>query len=194
MESDLELVQRFKKGEKEIFEKLVRRYQHKVYNTTYRMLGNREDAGDLAQETFIRVYQNLDRFKEKANFATWLFRITTNLCRDQLRKRKREPVTSSLTNSSNGEQEILIPDNQYSPEKVSIEQERKREIQNQLGKLPFEQREILILRDIQGFSYHQIAEILKISPGTVKSRLSRARRSLRDKLQGIMKGGITDGS
>lgn len=194
MESDLELVQRFKKGEKEIFEKLVRRYQHKVYNTTYRMLGNREDAGDLAQETFIRVYQNLDRFKEKANFSTWLFRITTNLCRDQLRKRKREPATSSLTNSGDGEQEILIPDNQYSPEKVSIEQERKREIQNQLGKLPLEQREILILRDIQDFSYHQIAEILKISPGTVKSRLSRARRSLRDKLQGIVKGGITDES
>src|SRR5690554_7915446 len=89
--SDSQLIYQFNYGDKEAFSQLIERYQHKEYNTTFRMLGNHEDALDLAQESFIRVYKNLSNFKDNSAFSTWLFWITTNLCHDELRRRKRNP-------------------------------------------------------------------------------------------------------
>src|SRR5690554_3014319 len=90
--SDSELIHQINNGNEKAFTELIERYQNKVYNTAYRILGNHEDALDLAQESFIRIYKNLNKFQGKSSFSTWLFRITTNLCRDELRKRKRKLV------------------------------------------------------------------------------------------------------
>ncbi|MFW6022320.1 MAG: RNA polymerase sigma factor [Halanaerobiaceae bacterium] len=188
--SDNELINKFNNGDKDAFEELVNRYQHKVYNTTYRMLGNHEDAMDMAQETFLRVYKSLKKFKKNSSFSTWLFTITGNICRDKLRKRQREIKTYSLADDENSTK--IIPennDNKNIPEKVSISQEISEEIQEKVDLLPYEQKIVFVLREFEDFSYKEIADILDISIGTVKSRLSRARRSLRQDLYGIIQNG-----
>ncbi|MEJ6951112.1 RNA polymerase sigma factor [Natronospora cellulosivora (SeqCode)] len=183
--SDIELVKKFKQGDDHAFEILVEKYQHKVYNTTFRILGNHQDALDIAQESFIRVYKNLNKFKGNSSFSTWLFRISTNLCRDELRKRQR------------GFTECDIEENDYeikeknNPENISLKKEFNDELQEQISTLPLEQKTVLVLREFQGLSYKEIANILNISMGTVKSRLSRARQTLRDSLNDIInEGGI----
>ena len=189
--TDIELVNRFKKGEDEIFAELVKRYQKKVYNTTYRMLGNKEDASDLAQESFLKVYKNLHRFQGRSSFSTWLFKITANLCRDELRKRQRDLDTSSLSKTlelNEGEVEPQIADDTFNPEKISLNQEMRFKIQEVINRLPLKQKEVIVLREIQGFTYEKIAEILDIALGTVKSRISRARRKMKDSLHQIVKG------
>ncbi len=188
--SDRKLIEMFNKGNDEvrggIFEEIVKRYQKKVYNTTYRMMGNPEDANDLAQEVFIRVYQNLHRFQWKASFSTWLFTITSNICRDELRKRQRRLKTQSLSDPiklKDGEVEREIADDSMTPEKISDHRELRNEIQEVINQLPPEQKEVIVLREFQGFSYEEIAEVSGIAVGTVKSRISRARRSIRKNLK-----------
>lgn len=186
--SDLKLIEDFQKGDEEVFEELVRRYQKKVYNSTYRMMGNHEDAWDLAQESFLRVYRNLRRFQGKASFSTWLFTITTNICRDELRKRQRRVKTQSLSQAiqtEDGEIERELVDVSMIPEEISLNRELQAEIQEVIDKLPVEQREAIILRELQGFNYGEIAEITGVAVGTVKSRISRGRRSLRNLLNNL---------
>lgn len=187
--SDLELIEDFKKGDEGVFEELVRRYQKKVYNSTYRMMGNHEDAWDLAQESFLRVYRNLSRFQGKASFSTWLFTITTNICRDELRKRQRRVKTQSLSEpiqTKDGELERELVDVSMIPEEISLNRELQDEIQEVIGKLPPEQKEAIILREFDGFNYDEIAEITGVAIGTVKSRISRARRNLRSELNKLV--------
>lgn len=176
--SDMNLIKKFKAGDESAFEELVKRYQKKVYNTTYRMMGNREDANDLAQEAFLRVYRKLDRFKGNSSFSTWLFTVTTNLCRDEMRKRQRRLQTTSLS-----EKERNIPDEMMSPEDLSLQRELRDKLQQVIDKLPNKHREVIILREFQGLSYDEIAEVTGVSMGTVKSRLSRARRSIKQELK-----------
>jgi len=178
----MELIKSFKNGKIEAFEKLLKRYQKKVYNTTYRMTGNSDEASDLAQETFLRVYKKIYTFKEKASFSTWLFRITTNLCRDHLRRKKREPGQISLeeTGILNKNMEDSPKNN---PEQSILRAEINSNIQTVIKNLPQLYREVIILREFQDFSYEEIASILNISTGTVKSRLSRAREKLRHNIK-----------
>lgn len=187
--TDWDLIQLFQNGKEEVFEEIVYRYQKKVYNTTYRMMGNHEDANDLAQEAFLRVYRNLKRFQGKASFSTWLFTITSNICRDELRKRQRRLKTHSLSDPiqvKDGEIERDIPDNSMTPEEHSINQELRDQIQTVLDDLPSEQKEVIVLRELQGFSYEEISEITDVAIGTVKSRISRARRNMRTELNKLV--------
>lgn len=186
--SDKELIKRFRNNDESAFEELVLRYQKKVYNTVLRMLSNLDDASDITQEIFIKVYQNLEKFKGQSSFSTWLFSIAGNHCRDELRKRQKELKHSSLDSIAEKRKETeRVSDNNsnYQPEESSIQNEQFRDIEIALSKLSIEYRESLVLRDIQGFTYDEISKILDLPAGTVKSRLSRARRKLRDELSKI---------
>lgn len=182
--SDDILVKRVKDGDMEAFELLVRRYENKVYTMAYRFLGSHADASDLAQETFLRLYRSLPGFRGESSFITWLYSVTANACRDEIRRKQRNPVVSweneviegggqtfSLTLGRN-----RIP----TPEEAAEQNELNESVQRCLNELPEEQRLILVMREIQGLSYEEIAGALKCSLGTVKSRLSRARRTFRD--------------
>ena len=185
MLDDQALVTRCQHGDVGAFEELVRRYEKRVYNLAYRMSGNPDDACELAQEAFLKVFNALDSFKGQSSFSTWLYRIAANACLDQLRSRGRHPVTSLddpiVTNKGEtiGKQ---ILDNAPRPDEVVERRELQAAVQGAIASLPEDYRIILVLRDLQDLSYQQIAEYLDLSLGTVKSRLNRARLALKDKL------------
>jgi len=167
-------------GDIEAFELLVVKNQRKIYNLCYRMTGNAEDANDLSQDAFLKAYQNLANFKGESSVSLWLYRLASNTCIDFLRREKRR-VKSSLTvvDESGETVELELPDERFTPER---ELERRlviEDIEQGLLTLSEEHRQILILREINALSYDEIGEILHISAGTVKSRISRARVILR---------------
>lgn len=176
-----ELIERIKQGDNGAFEVLVNQYSARVSNTIYHILGISSDVDDLAQEVFIKVYKHLDNFNQKSKFSTWLYRITVNTVYDYLRK-KRHRRTISL--------EELEPEEPGRftalPEAVTGQAEQN-ELQKLLHKLiqelPVKYRTVVILKDIEGLAYNEIAGIMKCSLGTVESRLYRARMALRDKLK-----------
>ncbi len=165
-------------GDREAFNQLVIAYQGLAYNVAYRMLGDADAAADATQEAFISAYRGLSRFRG-GSFKAWLLRIVTNACYDRLRKRKRHPTFSldAATNSDEGEWSKADDE---SPDDYLERQELGAIIQRGLETLPPDQRAVVVLSDIQGMRYNEIAETLGISLGTVKSRLSRGRRKLRD--------------
>ncbi len=176
------LVERAKRGDVEAFERLISQYEKAVYNRSYRLTGNHEDAGDVAQEAFIRVYNSLSEFRGDSSFTTWLFRIVQNACLDELRKRSRQRVTSL-------DETVLVDDGELArqfaaetdgPEQVLERVETQRAVQEAISALDEEYRVVVVMRDIQGYSYNEIADALGINLGTVKSRLSRARNSLKE--------------
>ncbi len=187
--SDSELINQFNNGSEQAFAELIERYQHRVYNTTFRMLGNHEDALDMAQESFIRVYKNLGKFKGDSTFSTWLFAITANICRDELRKRERKFEVHSYSDDKNKKKTLENVKEVNNPEKISITKELSTFIQEKIEKLPPEQKTVFVLREFEGLSYREIVDVLHISMGTVKSRLSRARRTLREDLNKIIENG-----
>lgn len=184
MYSDEELVTRSKNGDLQAFEELVCRYERKVYTVAYRMMGNYDDANDLAQEAFLRAFQSISKFRGDASFLTWLYRIVTNLCRDELRKRYRISVESLDQEVCLGEIEIKkqIPSLSPGPDEIYENNELQQELQELLTTLSPEFRLTVVLRDIQGFTYQEIAEQMECSLGTVKSRINRARNFLKGKL------------
>lgn len=186
MPSEEQLLKRSLSGETEAFEELVIKYQNKVYALAFRYMGNEEDAYDMAQEAFLKAYRSLATFKGDSSFSTWLYRVTTNVCLDELRRRKRRILALSLDeplNTRGGEEvEKELIDPTPIADTVYEQKELSQYIQNTLNKLKPEYKAILVLRDIMDFSYAEIADILKCSVGTVKSRLSRARMVFRDKL------------
>ena len=143
------------------------------------MCGNVQDAEDLAQEAFLKAYRSLGAFRGESKFSVWLYRIVSNVCLDHLRREGRRPTVSLHTEDEDGEEsEREIPDQRLSPERL-LEQKLTREaVQKGLRELPEEQRQILLLREIRGLSYEEIGEILSLEPGTVKSRIFRARKRL----------------
>jgi len=173
-------------GDTRAFEELAERYQHKIYNLAYRYMGNEEDANDLAQEALIKAYRSLSTFKGDSSLGTWLYRITTNVCLDELRKRKRtlhmvsldEPVATT----DGDEIERDIPDPSPTPDILYQYRETEVYLQSLINNLKAEHKTVIILRDIMDLTYEEIAEILQCSVGTVKSRLSRAREILRKKV------------
>jgi len=188
---DAILIRAFQGGDKAAFDELVLKHQHKLFNLCYRFLGDYQEANDSAQETFIKVYRSLKRFRFESAFSTWLYRIGVNTCKNKLRsaaytqKKKMVPLDNpvSLDHSSPA---MGIQDETHSPAMELEKKERMRVIQEAINALPPEQKEVVTLRDIEGFSYEEIVEITGFNPGTVKSRLARARLDLRKKLRSVI--------
>ena len=180
---DKQIIEQVLAGDNNAFGALVERYQNRVYNLALRMCGNRDDAFDLSQEAFFRAWRSLEGFQFESAFSTWLFRLTANVCLDWLRARKRRP-TVSLTTVDDEEEtvELELPDPAKGPEALLLAAEDRAALARAMNQLPVEYRQILTMRAINDLSYTEIAEILQIKEGTVKSRLSRARLALRNKL------------
>ena len=179
--SEEQLIRRAQQGDNGAFEELLLLHQKKVYNLCLRMSANPDDALDLSQEAFLRAWRSLGQYQFEANFSTWLFRLTSNICIDFLRRKKRRQETSlteSYDDSDEGA-ELSVPDAQPGPEQQAITNETKIELARAMEQLSPEHREILQLRVIEDLQYEQIADILGVRVGTVKSRLARARLALR---------------
>ena len=179
--SEEQLIRRAQQGDNGAFEELLLLHQKKVYNLCLRMSANADDALDLSQEAFIRAWRSLGQYQFEASFSTWLFRLTSNICIDFLRRKKRRQETSlteSYEDSDEGA-ELSVPDTQPSPEQQAMTNETRIELARAMEQLSPEHREILQLRVIEDLPYEQIADILGVRVGTVKSRLARARLSLR---------------
>ncbi len=178
-EQELQLIRRVQAGETEAFEDLVRSHEKTVYNLALRMTGDPQDAEDMAQEAFLKAYRSLGEFRGESKFSVWLYRIVSNVCLDHLRRQSRRPTVSLTAEDEEGEQtQWDVPDESLSPERL-LEQKLMREaVQKGLNALPEEQRQILLLREIRGLSYEEIGRILDLEPGTVKSRIFRARKRL----------------
>ena len=178
--TDRELVEKAKKGDQGAFEQLVLYNQNRVYSLALRLLGDREEAADLAQEAFVKAWQGLSSFQGESSFSTWVYRLTTNVCIDHLRKKKRreavEPAVS-LDDEDSGWAEPA--DWEGDPQKQLERSERGKALARALERLPEWQRRALVLRELSGLSYQEIGEALDIDLGTVKSRIARARLNLR---------------
>lgn len=175
-----ELVRRSQEKDEEAFGALVNIYKRKVFHLAYSMTHDEHTADDLAQEVFIKVYFALKNFKGQSEFGTWLYRIAVNHCRDYLRKKSRTKILSFediKDPSSSLDNDVLLE------EKEREQEERRTAVFANIQKLPEKYRVILTLRDIQGFSYEEIGSILGLSAGTVDSRLHRARKMLRKKME-----------
>lgn len=181
--TDNELIRQVLAGQTNAFSELVERYQTKVYNLALRLCGSEDDAFDLAQEAFLRAWQSLGSFHFDAAFSSWLYRLTSNICIDWLRKKKRSKVISLTFEDDDGEQaQLELPDPSPTPEQSLLKKEEHALLREAMNALPVEARQILTLRAIDGLSYEQIAEVMGLQEGTVKSRLSRARTQLRNKM------------
>ena len=176
-------IQRAARGDHAAFEWLVEQYQTPVYRLCLRMTNNAEDAADLTQESFLKAWKNLESFHFESAFSTWLYRLTTNTCLDFLRQSKRRPTVSMVTEDAEGEEQVLdVADPAPSPEEQVLTALDREQLGATMARLPEEQRQLLILRAINGLSYAEISEVLQVPEGTVKSRLARARENLRKKL------------
>ena len=171
------LLARARRGEVAAFEELVRLYEKRVYAVALRSAGSPEDAADIVQEVFLRAWRSIESFRGDSGFSTWLFRITMNLCVDFARNKHAQPQTQPLVGEDDAERPI--PDTAPTPEEHLENSELGRELAAALDEVSGEHRQIVLLRDVSGLSYTEIAEVLEISEGTVKSRLSRARLALR---------------
>ena len=177
---DKELVERAKKGDQDAFEQLVLDNQNRVYSLALRLVNDREEAEDLAQEAFVKAWQGLRSFQGESSFATWVYRLTTNLCIDWLRKqRRREGVAPSVSLDDEESGWAEPADRDSDPHLLLEKSERGRALARGLDKLPDWQRRALVLRELSGLSYQEIGEALEVDLGTVKSRIARARQSLR---------------
>lgn len=175
------LIAAAKRGDTHSFNQLVSNYQDIVYNVAYRILGDAEAAADASQDAFLSAYTAVARFKG-GSFKAWLLRIVTNACYDQLRLKQRHPTSSLEAVYTEVDPSPNFVSSQETPEQHAVRHELGQTIQRGLDTLAPDQRVTLVLSDIQGFSYKEIAQVTGISIGTVKSRLSRARASLRDYL------------
>lgn len=178
--TDRELVERAKKGDQGVFEQLVLDNQNRVYSLALRLVNDREEAADLSQEAFVRAWQGLQSFQGESSFATWIYRLTTNLCIDWLRRQKRREGVEPAVSLDDEESGWAEPADRDSDPHLLLERsERGKALARGLEKLPDWQRQALVLRELSGLSYQEIAGELDIDLGTVKSRIARARLNLR---------------
>ncbi|MBQ2879248.1 MAG: sigma-70 family RNA polymerase sigma factor [Anaerotignum sp.] len=179
-----DLIRRAKQGDMLAFEELILQHEKIVYNLALRMMNHSEDAQDISQEVFLKAYRSLSNFDERSAFSTWLYRITHNTCIDEMRKRKGK-LTYSLEEeleSEDGSMQRQVADAGDTPEESLMRKEQKSEILQALDTLSEEHKAAIILRDVKGMAYEEIAEILELSLGTVKSRISRARNQLKTEI------------
>lgn len=188
--SDHALLAATRAGDETAFAEIVRRYRNQITNYIYRMTNDYDGAVDLAQETFVRVYGAMQRYRTDYAFSTYIYRIATNLAISELRKRKRRRLVSLTAlfgeRAETGTCEFDPPDVQPLQDITLIERERRTAIASAIATLPEKYRAPLVLRDVEGKSYQEIACILEMSEGTIKSRISRARSFLRDKLRAYL--------
>jgi len=182
---DAVFVRRLQAGEDAAYDELVRTYNSSIYHVAYRMLGNSADASDAVQDTFLKVFRNVETFRGDSSLKTWIFRIGLSEILNRLRwwKRRHRLSTVSMDDDHNGKGRTLcIADVAPSPHQSLESKEQEVAIQQALSRLSADHRSIVVLRDIEGFSYTEIAEVLGISVGTVKSRLARARTDMKKSL------------
>ncbi|MBN1472973.1 MAG: sigma-70 family RNA polymerase sigma factor [Syntrophaceae bacterium] len=183
-DEDGEYVRACQNGDTDAFKVLVERHQKKMLNIAYRMLGDYDDACDVTQEAFVAAYKSIKKFKAEAKFSTWLYRIVINYTKNRLKQQKsRRSHENIIDEAGEGKTDCATCLNSTAheqPDARMMQKEREAKVQMCIEKLDNEYKEVLVLRDIQGFSYEEICAILKIPDGTVKSRLSRARGALKD--------------
>ena len=188
---DALLIKAFQKGDKKAFDELVIRHKDRIFSLCYRFLGDYEEANDSAQEAFLKAYGSLNSFRLESAFSTWLYRIAVNICKNKLGSSayKARHKTVSLDNPGIPSEDRLpmeIPDGAPSPLARMEEREKMALLQGALDTLPAEFKMAVTLRDVEGLSYEDIAEITGLNLGTVKSRIARARTDLRNKLRGVL--------
>jgi RNA polymerase sigma-70 factor (ECF subfamily) len=188
--SDHALLEATRVGDEDAFALLVSRYRNQITSYIYRMTSDYDGAVDLAQETFVRVYRAADRYQTSYAFSTYIYRIATNLAISELRKRKRRKLVSLTgffqTKDGREPQEFNPPDEKPLPDTELVDSERRIAVQRAISTLPEKYRAPLILRDVEGKTYDEISRILQTSEGTVKSRISRARGFLREKMRAYL--------
>ena len=178
-EEEMRIIAKVLDGDTNAFEALVEDQKKVVFNLALRMLGNEEDAYDISQDAFLKAYTNLASFRGDCKFSSWLYKLTTNLCLDFIRKRNRHKVVPLVFEDDNGDSEYMeIPDDTYSPEVCTEQKQLRESVRAGLSKLAPQQREILVLREIGGLRYDEIGRQLNLEEGTVKSRIFRARKKL----------------
>ena len=187
---DSDFVERLKSGDAEAFDTLITRYSGDIYSLLYRMTGDPDEAGDLTQETFLSALKAIRSFRGEAELKTWLFRIAVNHSRNRFRwwkRRKRSETISLEKEIGTGSLTVAdtIADDSESPEETVLRHERRRQLMGALNGLPEMFREAVVLCDIEGLGYEEIARVLNINVGTVKSRLARGREQLRKRLSGF---------
>ncbi len=192
--ADFGLILRCQANDAAAFNEIVARSKNKVYNFVNGMVHGAADAEDLTQEIFVRAYLNINSFQGRASLNTWLFRIATNICIDYNRKHSRlKGLTTSLTRDDASEEsdgELQIADDRFDPERLTLNQELGVQLKRAMDDLPEKHRAVVLLHDIQGLAYEEIAGIVDCPVGTVKSRLFNARLSLRETLGPYIDGSL----
>jgi len=182
--SDADCVRRIQRGEKDAFEILVRRHEKTIFNLVYRMLGDYDDAAEVSQEAFLSAYRAIGRFRGDANFSTWLYRIALNHATT-----RRRSLNSRHHRTTQLEETELLHDGQPGPAESLEKKEMRQRVQLALNQLEPEDATVILLRDMQDIPYDEVARILKVPIGTVKSRLHRARQALKSLLAGYFYAG-----
>jgi len=178
--SEETIIKEAQNGNDASFEKLMKLYQDRAYAIAYGIMGNSHDAYDMVQDSFIKIYKNINKFNFKSKFNTWIYRIVKNTCIDELRKQKRKKTVSlnGIFNHNDEEVAFQYKDQSKSIEEIIEEKEVSKILKQEIEKLSYEQRSVLILYDIKGYDYKEISKIMEVNLGTVKSRLFRARNNL----------------
>jgi RNA polymerase sigma-70 factor (ECF subfamily) len=187
------LVDRCRQGDRDSFAQLMRLHEKQIYNFTYRMLGDEEEAEDLTQDIFVAAFRGIRRFRGEAKFSTWLYRIALNQTRNRIKYLSRRNFFAKQSRRAQHREESpwenpeFLADTNPSPEQWTLTKSMATQVQECLNQMAPQTRQILVLRDVQGFSYEELSEMLSLNPGTVKSRLHRARAALQqclaDKLE-----------
>jgi len=189
-DEDEVLVQRCVKGDREAFNRLVVKYQKKVFGVAYRFVGDQEEANDLAQEVFMAAYQNLKNFRGDSKFSTWLFQIATNRGKNRFKYLKRRGFFTNKGSAETDEEgdysQRAFTDHNAGPEELLSSNQIRQAVVEAIDALEPDHKEIVILRDIEGFSYEEIARMLNLPEGTTKSRLHRARMVVKEKLKKVL--------
>lgn len=177
---DSDVVQSFLDGDQRAFGELVRRYDSRLLNFVYRTVGDRERAQDLVQETFVRVYRHLERFDQSKKFSTWIYTIASNLAKNELRNRSRNPLVLFQAIKQNWDADhrpLEWEDTQYKPDDLFRKRHLKEKVDEAVAQLPEHHRIVFVLRELEGKTYEEISDITGVNLGTVKSRLNRARNN-----------------
>lgn len=189
---DTLLIRAFNSGETSAFDKLVLKYRNKVFNICYRFLADYEEANDCAQETFVKIYRSLNNFRFESSFSTWLYRIALNTCKNKVVSleyrfsRRMVRLDSQAGDYEEKSCPLEIGSETLSPEAEIDRKEKSVIIEQAIYSLPQDQKTVVVLRDIESFSYEEIARITGFNLGTVKSKLARARQALRERLRGLI--------
>ena len=177
--NERDLVLRAKRGDQDAFEQLVLDNQNRIYSLALRLMGDREEAADLAQEAFLKAWQGLPTFQGESSFSTWLYRLTSNVCIDALRRNRRSQAVAETVSLDDDDSWIEPADWEGAPQRLLERAELSRAVERGLEALPDHFRQVLVLRELSGLSYQEIGTAMELDLGTVKSRIARARVALR---------------